>query len=178
MKLSIGAVVMAMLFMRPCESSAQEAEEPPDPHHVPRMGIEIGTSLGYAYAWERGHNSGLLIMPALGFGVLEEHGGALLRLGGGSVDDNERILNGEALLWLPHNINERGDVYLALGPLVRWESNARKIDVTAGAIFEGGADWLLMWPWVRMRYSIRARFTGLGADLSLNIGTTFWSWPL
>lgn len=186
MKLSISAIVMAMLFMRPCESSAQEAEEPPDPAREPRLGLELGCAYGGFAAWQRGYENGGLILCSAGVGVLEAHGGAMFRISGGSVggflsggDSLENILNAEALLWLPHQVGRNNDVYLAVGPMIQWIGNARRADAYAGAVLETGFDWLIQpLTFVRMRYSLRSHLTYANADVVLMLSATYWSFPL
>ncbi len=113
-----GLIAFITFFPLTVFAQNEQTAVEPDPYHVPRMGIELGTWFGGGWWWDNKHEAGLFAAPSLGFGILEDRGGALFRLGG-TTSNNERILNWEALLWLPRNVNSRGDVYLALGPAIQ-----------------------------------------------------------
>ncbi len=185
-KLTFVLCAVICLF-RPCETSADEGDDAPeDSARAPRLGVELGCAYGGFATWQRGYENGGLVLCSAGVGVLDAHGGAMLRISGGSVggflsdrDSSESMLNAETLLWLPHQIGANNDVYLALGPMIRWIGNSRRLDVYAGAVAEAGFDWILRpLTFVRMRYSIRSHLTYASADVVLMISATYWSLPL
>lgn len=186
MKKTIFALLISLFLFIPSSVLAQEENaEPEDSARAPRLGLELACSYGGFATWQRGYENGGLVLCSAGVGVLEAHGGAMFRISGGSVggflsagDSLENILNAEALLWLPHQIGESHDVYLAVGPMIQWIGNARRADSYAGAVIEAGFDWLPSLDFVRMRYSLRSHFTYTNADIVFAIGTTFWSFPI
>lgn len=176
-------LIWALVFW--CLPSAAFADEETDAARSPRMGIELGAGFGYSFWWREGYRNGSHIQPGVGFGVLEEHGGAMLRLSGGTVTSKllngeklERTLNMEALVWMPWAVGRDLSAYLAAGPLLQWAGSETNLQVLTGAVFETGVDLLTILDFVRFRYGVRTHLTSAGADAVVLVGTTFWSWPL
>lgn len=179
-------LILVMLFASiPSLAFAQDEKTAVDPYRVPRMGLEVGTLVGHSWFWNEGYESGWQVHSSLGFGVIEEHGGAMLRYAFGGVGTSlfgdkrlENTHNLSALVWMPFKYGSRMDTYLAAGPLLQWATSPRNTQVFTGVVAEAGFDLLTELRFLRFRYAVRTQLTGAGADVLLTLASSFWSWPL